>query len=336
MKFNYNAPWHQLQSVCLGNTYSEEFFRDVKNSQIRDMLQKIARETREDFDHIEQIFKNLDIEVHRPRLDNSDSILNYVDCNNQLTYTESSTYSLIPKPPMQPRDCQLIIGSQFCSTNNDIDTFKHMGLDFFPDCELSKSLQFDAPLITVVGKHIVVDQKDHSWLSNLIKDKFPDRTIIPVDIGGHNDAVFAPIKPGLLVSSHYKNCYQDSFPNWEVYHIPDQSWNALSNWRRNKHANQEKWWVPDKENNKDFCNFVDSWISHWLGYASESVFDVNMLMLDEKSVLVNNYHRGLFDWFKKHHIEPIIAPLRHRFFWDGGLHCITSDLYRHGDVETYI
>jgi hypothetical protein len=336
MKFNYNAPWHQLREVCLGAAYPETFFRDVKNSQIRDILQRISNETQEDFDNIEKIFKNLNITVHRPKIDNNDSIVNYVDCNNQLTYSNQTTYSLIPKPPMQPRDCQLVVGDKFCSTNSEIELYKNTGLDFFDDCALADIYQFDAPLVTVIGQHLIVDQKDHPGLSGIIKNKFPDRTIVPVDIGGHNDAVFAPVKPGLIVSSHYKNCYQDSFPNWEVYHIPDQSWNAMSDWRKTKHTNQEKWWVPDKENNKDFCNFVDSWISHWLGYAAETVFDVNMLVLNEQTVLVNNYHRGLFDWFKKHRIEPIITPFRHRFFWDGGIHCITSDLYREGDVETYI
>jgi hypothetical protein len=336
MKFNYNAPWHQLRSVCLGDTYSESFFQDVKNKQIREMLQKISCETQEDFDNIERIFKNLNITVHRPKIDKSDNILNYVNCNNQLAYNNTTTYSLIPKPPMQPRDCQLVIGDQFWSTTTEINNYKNTGLDFFPDCHLSNDCQFDAPLVTVIGKHLVVDQQDHPWLSSVLKDAFSERIIIPVDIGGHNDAVFAAIKPGLLVSSHYKNCYQDSFPSWEVYHIPDQSWNALTPWQKIKHTNRQKWWVPDKENNKDFCNFVDSWISNWLGYVSETVFDVNMLVINEELVLVNNYHQGLFNWFKKHRIEPIITPFRHRFFWDGGIHCITSDLYREGDVEIYI
>lgn len=336
MRFKYNAPWHQLRSVCLGDTYPESFYRDVRDTQVRDMLQKISSETREDFNYIEQIFKNLHIDVVRPCIDKNDNILNYVDIKDQLNYANSGTFALIPKPPMQPRDSQLIVGETFCSTNDDIDLYRKHGLDFYPSCTLSGIDQFDAPLCTVIGQHVIVDQKDKHNLANLIKQKFPQREIIPVDIGGHNDAVFAPIKPGLLVSSHYKNCYQDSFPGWEVYHLPDQGWNAMLPWRKNKHANKTKWWVPEKSNNKIFAEFVDTWISHWLGYAAETVFDVNMLVVNEKTVLVNNYHKGLFEWFKKHQIEPIITPFRHRFFWDGGIHCITSDLYRDGDAEKYL
>jgi len=334
--FKYNAPWHPLKSVCLGDTYPEDFYRDVRNNQVRDMLQTISRETQEDFNYIKSIFKSLNIEVVRPSLDNQDSIMNYVDCNNRLTFDKTGTYSLIPKPPMQPRDSQLIVADVFWATNSDINLYKKSGIDFLPDCVLPESDQFDAPLVTVIGKHIICDQKDVPGLGKLIENSFLEHTIIPVDIGGHNDAVFAPIKPGLLISSHYKNCYQDSFPGWEVYHLPDQSWNAMTHWRKEKHSNTTKWWIPDEQNNTDFSNFVDTWLCHWLGYASETVFDVNMLVIDEKHVLVNNYHKGLFEYFKKHQIEPIITPFRHRFFWDGGIHCITSDLYREGVAEKYI
>jgi hypothetical protein len=336
VKFKYHAPWHQLRSVCLGDTYPESFYQSVSDSRVRDMLQKISRETREDFNNIEHIFKSLEIEVVRPQIDHNDNILNHVDTNSQLNYDNSGTFALIPKPPMQPRDSQLIIGEVFWSTNDDIDLYRKNGLDFYPDCTLTKSEQFDAPLCTVIGQHVIVDQKDKPNLSKIVKNKFPQHQVVPVDIGGHNDAVFAPVKPGLLISSHYKNCYQDSFPGWEVYHIPDQSWNAMLPWRKNKHANRNKWWVPEKSQNKNFATFVDTWISHWLGYAAETVFDVNMLVINEKVVLVNNYHKGLFECFRKHRIEPIIAPFRHRFFWDGGIHCITSDLYRDGESEKYL
>ena len=33
-------------------------------------------------------------------------------------------------------------------------------------------------------------------------------------------------------------------------------------------------------------------------------------------------------FLKKHNVEPVYIPWRHRYFWDGGLHCITLDLKR--------
>jgi len=52
--------------------------------------------------------------------------------------------------------------------------------------------------------------------------------------------------------------------------------------------------------------------------------------------LVNNYNQQVFDFLKQHGIEAVVAPFRHRFFWDGGIHCITSDLVRDGEPEYYI
>ena len=94
--------------------------------------------------------------------------------------------------------------------------------------------------------------------------------------------------------------------------------------------------MPGEESNTEFTSFVETWLTNWLGYVEETVFDVNMLSLDEHTVLVNNYNKEVFEFFKLHHIEPVVAPFRHRFFWDGGIHCITSDLYRAGEAECYI
>jgi glycine amidinotransferase len=73
-----------------------------------------------------------------------------------------------------------------------------------------------------------------------------------------------------------------------------------------------------------------------MGYVEETVFDVNMLQIDEHTVLVNNYNQDMFDFFKTKNIEPIVTPFRHRFFWDGGIHCITADLYRQGKSDVYL
>ena len=130
MKYNYNAPWHPLKSVCLGDTYSDSFYRDIRDNQVRDMLQLIANETKEDFKYIESIFKSLNIDVVRPYLDDQATIMDYVDSNNRLTFDQTGTYALIPKPPMQPRDSQLIIGDVFWSTNNDINLSPFLKVKF--------------------------------------------------------------------------------------------------------------------------------------------------------------------------------------------------------------
>ena len=115
--------------------------------------------------------------------------------------------------------------------------------------------------------------------------------------------------------------------------MPDQSWEAVDSFLKLKHKNAGKWWVPSEELNDDFTDFVESWLDHWVGYVEETVFDVNMLVIDKKNVVCNNYNKAVFDAFERYGITPHIINFRHRYFWDGGLHCITSDLDRKGVME---
>ena len=96
-----------------------------------------------------------------------------------------------------------------------------------------------------------------------------------------------------------------------------------------------KWWLPGEESNLDLINFINKWMSQWTGEMHETVFDVNILVLDDKHICINKSNKTLETFLKKHNMEPIVVPWRHRYFWDGGLHCITLDLRREGPIEDY-
>jgi len=328
----FHAPWHTLKHVSLGASYPPEFYESIKDSSVRDNLQKIAQETEEDYLNIEKVLRTFGIQVDRPDIDQSSNIMDYVDLDGRLTYNGSQSYTLIPRPPMQPRDSFLIVGEQALITRSEANWFLN---DLRDNCEYSV-LEFDAPMVTVVGDAIIVDCKEQPWLYQYFVKKFPDYRIVLAAIGGHNDAVYCLPKPGVIVSTHHHSNYEDTFPGWAVKFIENQSWNAIPNWRKLKHSNQGRWWSPESEKNTEFSDFVNTWLTHWLGYVEETVFDVNMLQINESTILVNNYNKEMFEFFKLHKIEPVITPFRHRFFWDGGIHCITNDLYREGTKEMYV
>ena len=96
-----------------------------------------------------------------------------------------------------------------------------------------------------------------------------------------------------------------------------------------------RWWLKGEEHNDQLIDFVNTWLKDWVGYVEETVFDVNMLSIDQNTIICNNYNKDVFAHFKKHKVEPIVFNFRHRFFWDGGIHCITQDLYREGTMEDY-
>ena len=82
-------------------------------------------------------------------------------------------------------------------------------------------------------------------------------------------------------------------------------------------------------------DLVETWLGHWTGYVEETVFDVNMLIIDPKNVMVFNYNKLVFDALERYGITPHVVPFRHRYFWDGGIHCVTTDLDRSGTMQDY-
>lgn len=331
----YHAPWHPLKKTVIGRCYSESFFNPIKNSKIRESLQKIARETEEDYVQIISTLQQFGVTVARPQIASELTIMDFVNGQGIIDFQKSNSATLIPRPPMQPRDSALIVGNKIIATTDEFQWFDGLIKDH---CKtyLDKKLQFDAPLVTPVGDTLIVDCRDHDFLPDLVTQLFPGYHIKPVYIGGHNDAVFCLPRPGLVVGTYHADNYRETFPGWNVHHLENQSWDAIPEWRKIKHSNIDKWWAPESITNSEFAEFVNSWLTDWTGYVKESVFDVNMLQLNESTILVNNYNQGLFEFFKQHRIEPIVVNFRHRFFWDGGIHCITNDIYREGEFENYV
>jgi N-dimethylarginine dimethylaminohydrolase len=151
------------------------------------------------------------------------------------------------------------------------------------------------------------------------------------NMDGHTDGNFHPIKPGAILSLYDVQNYSQTFPGWDICYLPDQSWSKVKPFLDVKRKNQGKWWLAGEEDNDEFTHFVETWLQDWVGYVEETVFDVNVLMLDQNHCCVSNPNNEKVNAFlKKHKVEPVYVPWRHRYFWDGGLHCITLDLYREG------
>lgn len=165
------------------------------------------------------------------------------------------------------------------------------------------------------------------------KKLFPNYNIHPVSIPGHGDGSFCPVKPGLIISLKDPEFYKDTFPGWEVVTLKGESWNKVKPFMKKKLKTRGRYWVQDAGDS--FYDFVNEWMDDWVTYVEETVFDVNMLVIDEKNIICNNVNKKVFDAFERHGITPHIVNFRHRYFWDGGLHCITSDIHRDGERKDY-
>jgi N-dimethylarginine dimethylaminohydrolase len=255
---------------------------------------------------------------------------------------------------MQPRDYSIMLGDTFyCSGDKTVNKpiislIKEQGNNVVDGIDSgfkyqNNSIKLNAAMTSRIGKDLIVGTIDDNEtnLANInelqqdLQNKLPDYRVKMVDTQGHADGCFCPVVPGLILSIMGQNTYEKTFPGWEVAWLDGEAWGKVEPFLKLKQKNNGKWWVPGEELNQDFTDFVETWMDHWVGYVEESVFDVNMIVIDKQNVIVNGYNKVAFDAFSRHGITPHICNFRHRYFWDGGLHCITSDLHREGVMEDY-
>jgi hypothetical protein len=192
--------------------------------------------------------------------------------------------------------------------------------------------------ITRIGKDLyfgIGSMPDYEDILEVANQYFNNYRCHYVTTGGHIDGCFTPVKPGFIVSIKEITTYAKTFPDWEVVYLANNGLNKLQTFLDLKEKNQGRWWIKGHEYDTELIDYVETWLRDWTGYVEESVFDVNILVIDEKNIIVNGYNKQAFDAFERHGVTPHICPMRHRYFWDGGVHCVTLDLDRQGIKQDF-
>ena len=392
MKVNSWTHWQPLKQVVLGNCFEPEFFEDVKDTKLRDSLQRIIHETKEDLNGIKKTLEDLGVEVIQVDSKWADScqINPYKSFGEFIELSKQKSITNILRPMIAPRDIYITLGDEFFllggQYNSQIPKNGKHPLDMFEtNLELVKDMwanmdtklgpasptevknvmwedqnsfnfnleydpinfkkyvkstySFDAPAITRIGDIILVDEKDVNGFWDWYCKVKPDHKHkkIKVAIGGHNDGSMCLPKPGLVISTNWvdKSLFNETLPGWDNLVIEHPN-NFVEQYPQFRELKNKSWFVDGEMGNKTFTNFVDTYLKDWCGNMEESIFEVNMLSVDEKTILSLNYQKDVHNKLKSVNIEPIYTRFRHRNFWDGGLHCLTVDTYREGGCETYL
>jgi hypothetical protein len=320
------ATFDPLKSCLIGKNFSGDFFKkNIEDTKVSDPLRRIADETEEDYQALEKILKNANIKTYRAEFDE-----------------DKFDKDWHGRPPVCPRDHFAVIGEKIYAYQKT--NFYGKFLQNIARENLSignKTAPVSTAFIARVGKDLFWDvggrestQEDIDFFkTKWIAEGFRVHTS---NRGYHSDGCFCVVKPGCIVSLYDIQNYTTEFPGWDVLYLPDQSWDKVDPFLKMKKKVDGKWWLKGEEHNDQLIQFVNTWLKDWVGYVEETVFDVNMLSIDQNTVICNNYNKEVFAHFKKHKVEPIVFNFRHRYFWDGGVHCITQDLYREGTQEDYI
>jgi hypothetical protein len=178
------------------------------------------------------------------------------------------------------------------------------------------------------------DENQNQLLAQVNK-QFPSTRNHIVNAGGHGDATYCPVTPGLIISLRDIPTYADTFPDWEVVYLPPSDYAKTAEFRSSMKMNRGRWNIPGFESDPNLAHMVDHYFDSWVGNASETVFDVNILVIDQKNIVVSSHNDQVEEACARHGIEVHVVPFRHRYFWDAGIHCITNDLSRDGTVQNY-
>jgi len=337
---NSYTSWQPLEEVIVGRAYPADYFDFIDNAQVREQMSQILNETAEDLDNLQKTIERNGARVRRPNIMRKDQF--------QWFQTQGGG---APLPPLTPRDWQISLGQKLlrvlnmkelddiCADYADQVINPHKS-DWDEDCILNGA---SASCIVRVGRDVFFDNSDFlkpeqtKWIvENCLG---PEYRIHEAVTDGHGDAVFAILKPGVILSSkHDVNLdLARDFPGWEVLKIWDSSiWAAMEMGKFKYEQSPGAWYVQGQTPTPEFTSFVDTYLNKWTGFVAETVFDVNCLVLDEENVIFSAYNRDVFDFCKRHRINPIICELRHSYFWDGGISCCTQDLTRKGGLESYL
>ena len=339
-KVSSYTSWQPLEEVIVGRAYTPDYFDFIEDSTVRDQLAHILDQTNEDLDNLQKTCETYGAVVKRPGLIDKDHFIE-----------QQTKYNGAPLPPLTPRDWQITLGDKLlrvlkvnelddiCAEYGDAVINPH-GENWDPNCILNGA---SASCIVRVGTDVFFDNSDYlkpeqsRWIQeNCLDSRYRFHEAIT---DGHGDAVFAILKPGVLLSSKWDDQLDldADFPGWDVSKLECSTiWHAMAVGKFKDENFNGAWYVTGSKPTKEFTNFVDTYLKEWVGYVSDTVFDVNCLVLDEENVIFSAYNKQVFDYCEKHRINPIISELRHSYFWDGGVSCCTQDIRRKGGLETYL
>lgn len=199
-----------------------------------------------------------------------------------------------------------------------------------PDPNVCSLMGFCSPNLTRIGTACLVDLWQSADILKFLEERYPQFTYKNVCIGGHLDGIFTVVKKGLVIAGPWFRGNEHLFPGWEIIYFNDPNWTHVKEWWQLRDKNRGSWWVPGEEGNDQFTEFVESFLPNWTGYCEETIFDLNCLVIDDRHVVVNSDNPTLLKILESRGITPIVCPLRNRFFWDGGWHCLTLDIRRQG------
>ena len=275
---------------------------------------RVIEETEEDLDQLAKTLRDLHIRVYRPEK-KVYGWMNY--CPRDIFLVLNDT--IIETPCVMSERVNESFAYRHILNNIDdyskwiqAPTPQYLDISFnFTD--LSKTtlqnieIMFDAPNVVRLGTDLLYqmsnsgNEKGYDWLKHTITEYTVH--LAYQYSGAHFDSTVVPLRPGLVLLNGHR-CDKDNYPS--IF---------------------EKW---DKI---FFTDIVDQGSEN--SAIASSAIGLNILSINEHTVIVDKNQKPLIKELKKWGIDSIPLQLRHAKTLGGGFHCVTLDLHREGKLEQY-
>jgi len=236
--------WDPLELCVVGKAYPPEFYTWIKDDNTRKKFEQVARETEEDFQKLIILLTQFGVEVVRPHIPDT-----FEDCMVDDVW--------VP-PPVIPRDYFIQIHDTLWvpvvpNLNHAHNTFKKQNAktwaefqrhdqlkhirklqfysEIFKQCNVNPTdcTYISGCFVSRLGEDLFFATQsiydDWSVIQRQVDQLFPHTKNHIVDAQGHGDAVYCPVTEGLIISIAEED-YTNSFPSWEVVHLPKSHYAA--------------------------------------------------------------------------------------------------------------
>lgn len=362
-KINVHNNWDPLEEIWLGDTWPAHFY-DNEQGEVKDSFYEITEWTKSDLAAIQKKFEEFGVTVRRPHIDESKREL----------YTINEKSSVLRKPPICPRDTHGVIGNNLFHIGNFDECYKPLYNLYDTNHVHNAHGHSRAPMIlgsniVKIGRDIIFDHLGAEDSAGLLKQRKENIFLLFEQFkkinsewfgkdyrlhfsteGGHLDGCYMPVKENLVLTTNFFDSYDVILPNWKTIGIHSPSYTAEeSTWR---HRNRLSYpgehrvnkWSGNHTGMMDhaphhFNAYVKKFCKDWVGNYKETHFEVNVVPIDDKNLICigseSKMFEKLFIELEKNGITCHTVPWRTRGFWDGGVHCITLDVRRRGELKDY-
>ena len=315
---NANMPTHGKDLHCIN--YATE--NEIPKDEIGFWDSKVYDETFEDLEKLSDLLKDTGVKVHRPTpIDTQKPVSNgYWETTQYYTFCPRDTVTVIGnnilESPMSLRsrqfetDCfrDIFIQKMEQGANWVVAPKPRLLDSMYQREDLSKITLnnyepvFDAANILRCNNDILYlvsntgNLKGSKWLQNFLGKDYRIHTIENVYSYIHIDSTIALLREGLCLLNP-ERVNENNIPEF------------LKSW--------DKIWCPPMV---DIGYHKTIRASVWIG--------VNLLSIDENTVIVDNRQQDLIKELKKYNIESLDCKIRHSRTLGGSFHCVTTELLR--------